>query len=62
MSYDQFIMTDRILCKMTDHWVLNLKLLLNSAEIASKQFCQLEQVYQPQFNMLALAGTPVLPD
>ena len=52
ISYDQFKMTDHVLCKMTNHLVLNLKLpskqcryffqtvrklLPNGAEIASKQ-------------------------
>ena len=49
---------------MTDHWFLNLKMLLNSAENASKQYSQLAlgQVPQPRLGTLALAGTPAQPN
>ena len=47
-------MTDQVLCKMSDpylkmtnQWVCNIKLLLNCAEIASKQYSQLGQVPKP---------------
>ena len=39
-------MTDHVLCKLTnlffDHWALNLKLLLNSVEIASMAMLALD--------------------
>ena len=39
------------------NWLLHLKLLLDSAEIAFKQCGQLERVTRPQSALLALAET-----
>ena len=36
LSYDQFVMAEQVLCLMTDHWILNLKLLLRGAVVAKR--------------------------
>ena len=52
MKYDQLKMTNHVLCKLTNHWLLNLKLLLHSAY---------SLVPLPRLSMLPLAGTTAQP-